>query len=128
MDVLGKNKGEDLAIFRAFAERTLKSHATQLKKTQDNAMKGFREDFWRQRTYVSSDISLKYTHNMINRFVDMKRRTVRGRKIRNNNHAVVHNKFIMGHFNGIKGDLTYGLTEDVKNKMREKIAEARIII
>lgn len=128
MDVLSKSKNEDLAIFRAFAARTLKLHAAKLKADQDNIMGKFSESFWKQRKYITSDVSLKYTHNIINRFVDMKRRTVKGRKVYNVERADVHNKLIMGHFNGIKNDLTYGLTEDVKKKMREDIANSGIEI
>ena len=128
MDVLSKSKNEDLAIFRAFAKRTLKLHANKLKAEQDQIMARFTEDFWKQRKYITSDVSLKYTHNIVNRFVDMKRRTVRGKKVYNVNRADVHNKLIMKHYNGIKGDLTFGLTEEVKRKMMEDIANSEIVI
>jgi hypothetical protein len=128
MDVLSKSKNEDLAIFRAFAKRTLKLHAAKLKAEQDKVMGQFSEGFWKQRKYVTSDVSLKYTHNIVNRFVDMKRRTVRGRKVYNVNRADVHNKLIMKHYNGIKGDLTYGISEDVKRKIREDIANSEIVL
>lgn len=121
MDVLSKTKGEDLPIFRAFVEKTLKIHADKLKQAQDKVMKDFKEDFWKQRKYITTDISLKYTHNIINRFVDMKRITRRGRKVPNVNQVSVHNKFILLRFHKLRVNLTYGLTEDVANKLREDI-------
>jgi hypothetical protein len=64
----------------------------------------------------------------MNRLFDMKRRRVSGRKVQNLNRVLNNNKLIMGHYAGIMGDMTYGLTENVKNNLREELKQGTIEI
>lgn len=133
MDLLSKSKNEDLAIFRAFAKRTLQKYSAPMKKNQDKVTVTLPQSFWKQRTYVNSDISLKYSHNMMNRFFDMNRRRVGGKKVENINCILNPNKIIMGHFAGIQGEndvwiianitmfFTFYRTRNYENHDRNKI-------
>ncbi len=127
MDVLDSRKNDDLPIFRAYCERVLKQHAEKMDQTMRGRMSGFRESFWNSRSIRTDDTSLFYTHLPVHRFNDMKTRIVGDRKIQRKNHKI-HNQIIMGHYNGIQLDLTYGMTEQVKEDLRAQFAEKNIEI
>lgn len=119
MDVLNETKNEDVAIFRAHVKRTLKEHAAELDKVQRERISGFSSDFWSNRNITTNEQSLFYRHIGAHRLVDMKTRVVGERKIKKGYHEV-HNRMIMGHYNGIQLDITYGLTEQVKENLRKE--------
>lgn len=119
MDVLNEMKGEDLAIFRAYSRRVLQEHADKMDELQREEFSMFESDFWNRRAVISDDKSLIYKHLPQHRFIDMKTRVVGDRKI-SKRHYDVHNRIIMGHYNGIQMDLTYGLTEQIKEDLRKK--------
>lgn len=126
MDLIQRRKDDDVPIFRAFAERTLKEHAEKMKQAQDRKMAGFSSAFWdTQRSIITNAQSLILKHPLPERFVDMKTRAVDGVK-KPKKHHEVHNRIIMGHYNGIMRDLTYGLTENVKAQIRAEF-EGQII-
>lgn len=117
MDLLQRRKDDDTPIFRAFVERTLKQHAEKINDAQNKAMSGFSSGFWNQRQISTNSESLILKHPIPERFVDMKSREVDGTK-KPKKHHEVHNRIIMGNYNGILMDLTYGLTEDVKAQLK----------
>lgn len=125
MDLLADRKNDDQPIFRAHVERTLKDHSRKMKDAQNKGMSGFTSDIWRQHHYVTDDHSLSLTHRIEHRFVDMKTRTVQGAKKKKKHHEV-HNRIIMGHYNGIMKDLIYGAGEDVAQEMRRTFQDKEI--
>lgn len=119
MDLIQKRKDDDTPIFRAFVERTLRQHAEKMQRKQDQAMAGFGSCFWKNRNIITDDRSLILKHPTPERFVDMKIRIKDGVK-KPKKHHEVHNRIIMGHYNGILMDLTYGLTDQVKDQIRKE--------
>ena len=120
MDLLKDRQNDELPIFRAFVERVLKKRAGEIDADINKGMSGFSSDFWKDKNFTTSDVSLVYSHLPVHRFVDMKVRKVGGkRKLKKNRE--IHNRIIMGQFAGIQAELTYGLTEQVKEEIRNNI-------
>lgn len=120
MDLLNDRKNDELPIFRAFVERVLKKRAVEIDADINKGMAGFSSDFWKDKNFTTSDVSLVYSHLPVHRFVDMKVRKVGGKRTPKKNHEI-HNRIIMGQFAGIQAELTYGLTEQVKEEIRNNI-------
>ena len=120
MDLLNDRKNDELPIFRAFVERVLKKRAGEIDADINKGMAGFSSDFWKDKNFTTSDVSLVYSHLPVHRFVDMKVRKVGGKRTPKKNHEI-HNRIIMGQFAGIQAELTYGLTEQVKEEIRKNI-------
>ena len=120
MDLLKDRKNDELPIFRAFVQRVLKKRAGEIDADINKGMAGFSSDFWKDKNFTTSDVSLVYSHLPVHRFVDMKVRKVGGKRKPKKNHEI-HNRIIMGQFAGIQAELTYGLTEQVKEEIRNNI-------
>ena len=120
MDLLKDRQNDELPIFRAFVERVLKKRAGEIDADITKGMAGFSSDFWKDKNFSTSDVSLVYSHLPVHRFVDMKVRKVGGKRKPKKNHEI-HNRIIMGQFAGIQAELTYGLTEQVKEEIRKNI-------
>lgn len=120
MDLLNDRKNDELPIFRAFVEKVLKKRAGEIDADINKGMAGFSSDFWKDKNFTTSDVSLVYSHLPVHRFVDMKVRKVGGKRTPKKNHEI-HNRIIMGQFAGIQAELTYGLTEQVKEEIRNNI-------
>ena len=120
MDLLKDRKNDELPIFRAFVERVLKKRAGEIDADINKGMAGFSSDFWKDKNFTTSDVSLVYSHLPVHRYVDMKVRKVGGKRKPKKNHEI-HNRIIMGQFAGIQAELTYGLTEQVKEEIRNNI-------
>ena len=120
MDLLNDRQNDELPIFRAFVERVLKKRAGEIDADINKGMAGFSSDFWKDKNFTTSDVSLVYSHLPVHRFVDMKVRKVGGKRTPKKNHEI-HNRIIMGQFAGIQAELTYGLTEQVKEEIRNNI-------
>ena len=120
MDLLKDRQNDELPIFRAFVERVLKKRAGEIDADINIGMAGFSSDFWKDKNFSTSDVSLVYSHLPVHRFVDMKVRKVGGKRKPKKNHEI-HNRIIMGQFAGIQAELTYGLTEQVKEEIRNNI-------
>ncbi|PIE50759.1 MAG: hypothetical protein CSA38_01985 [Flavobacteriales bacterium] len=116
MNLISDRENDEIPIFRAFVERTLKKKIKEIDKEQRAKMSGFTSDFWKDRSFFSNDVRLVYSHRPEHRFVDMKVRNHKKKK-----HREVHNRILMGHYAGIMGELTYGLTESVKENLRQNL-------
>ena len=125
MDLLKDRKNDELPIFRAFVQRVLKKRAGEIDADINKGMAGFSSDFWKDKNFTTSDVSLVYSHLPVHRFVDMKVRKVGGKRTPKKNHEI-HNRIIMGQFAGIQAELTYGLTEQVKEEIRNNIGNLKI--
>lgn len=125
MDLVNDRKISDTPIFRAFVERVLKKRAKDISAAQNEVLSGFASGFWKRRHFKSDDTNLIYTHLAAHRFVDMKTRKVKGRRKDKERHEV-HNRIIMGNYAGIMNELTYGLTNQMKKMMQEKIDKRQI--
>ena len=125
MDLLNERKTDELPIFRAFVQRVLKKRAQEIDADITKGMAGFSSDFWKDKNFSTSDVSLVYSHLPVHRFVDMKVRKVGGKRKPKKNHEI-HNRIIMGQFAGIQAELTYGLTEQVKEEIRNNIENIKI--
>ena len=125
MDLLNERKTDELPIFRAFVQRVLKKRAGEIDADINKGMAGFSSDFWKDKNFTTSDVSLVYSHLPVHRFVDMKVRKVGGKRKPKKNHEI-HNRIIMGQFAGIQAELTYGLTEQVKEEIRKEIGNLKI--
>lgn len=125
MDLLNERKNDDLPIFRAFVKRVLEKRAQEINKEIGAGTAGFSSDFWDKRNFTTSDVSLVYSHLPVHRFVDMKVRKVGGvRKVKKNHE--IHNRIIMGQFAGIQNELTYGLTEQMKESIKKEIEKIEL--
>ena len=121
MDLINDRKNDELPIFRAFVQRVLKKRAQEIDADITKGMAGFSSDFWKDKNFTTSDVSLVYSHLPVHRFVDMKVGGIRkGKRTPKKNHEI-HNRIIMGQFAGIQAELTYGLTEQVKEEIRNNI-------
>lgn len=120
MDLIKDRQNDELPIFRAFVEKVLKKRAGEIDADINKGMAGFSSDFWKDKNFTTSDVSLVYSHLPVHRFVDMKVRKVGGKRTPKKNHEI-HNRIIMGQFAGIQAELTYGLTEQVKEEIRNNI-------
>lgn len=125
MDLVNDRKISDTPIFRAFVERVLKKRAKDISAAQNEVLSSFASGFWKRRHFKFDDTNLIYTHLAAHRFVDMKTRKVEGRRKDKERHEV-HNRIIMGNYAGIMNELTYGLTDQMKKMMQEKIDKRQI--
>ena len=125
MDLLNERKTDELPIFRAFVQKVLKKRAQEIDADITKGMAGFSSDFWKDKNFSTSDVSLVYSHLPVHRCVDMKVRKVGGKRKPKKNHEI-HNRIIMGQFAGIQGELTYGLTEQEKEKIKKEIGNILI--
>lgn len=125
MDLINDRQINDTPIFRAFVERTLKKRSKEITAAQNEAMSGFAQGFWKRKHIKSDDTNLVYTHLAAHRFVDMKTRKVKGLR-KNKDYHEVHNRILMGNYAGIMNELTYGLTENMKKMMQEKIDKRQL--
>lgn len=122
MDLLSQRKNEEIAIFRAFAERTLKQHAERMEASQREAMSGSKSSFWNQLQVNSNDHSIDMRMRPEMRFVDMRSRYVKSSKKRiTKGYHDVYNKIVMTHYNGILMDLTYGMSEAIVQEMKNSL-------
>ena len=126
MDLLNERKTDELPIFRAFVQKVLKKRAQEIDADINKGMAGFSSDFWKDKNFSTSDVSLVYSHLPVHRFVDMKVGGIRKGKRKPKKNHEIHNRIIMGQFAGIQGELTYGLTEQVKEQIKKEIGNILI--
>ena len=126
MDLLNERKTDELPIFRAFVQKVLKKRAQEIDADITKGMAGFSSDFWQDKSFATSDVSLVYSHLPVHRFVDMKVGGIRKGKRKPKKNHEIHNRIIMGQFAGIQGELTYGLTEQVKEQIKKEIGNILI--
>lgn len=125
MDLINDRRSDDTPVFRAYVERVLKKRSKAITAEQNAQIAGFSSGFWKRKHIRSDDTSLIYTHLAAHRFVDMKTRKVDGQK-KDKKYHEVHNRILMGNYAGIMNELTYGLTEQMKQMMQEKIDKRQI--
>lgn len=128
MDLLEDRKKDDDMIFRAHVERTLRHHAKKMDQAIQGVVGGFSTDAFSERTFYTDDEFLTYRHAGLLRMVDMKRLTKPKTQVKYRRAKVheAHNRIIMGHFNGIMGDLTYGLTEQIRAELKAELDNKKI--
>lgn len=123
MDLLEDRKvTSDSPIFKANMERLLKEHARKMDATQNEGYSVFSDPSFHGRSYSTDGDSLTYTQSALYRFVDMKKLRYPGSQNQYKRKKVYnfHNRIIMGHYNGLMKDLTYGAAEEVKADLLEK--------
>lgn len=108
-------------IEKAFSEKILKEEADNMGKAQDRVLRGApkdkRIDMVRySRTFSVSGEKLTHTHNIQQRFIDMKRTRYGKQKP-----VKVHNSIIFGHFNNIIYRLSTNLTEAVRAQIANQL-------
>lgn len=124
MDLLAERAtGTDHPIFKANMERLLKEHARQMDETQSEGYSVFSDPAFHGRSFSTDGDSLTYTQSALYRFVDMKKLRYPGTQTQYKRSKVYafHNRIIMGHYNGLMKDLTYGAAEEVKADLIEKL-------
>lgn len=116
MDVVAERAEKEKLIVSAFQKRVLKQHADKMKKTQNENVPKFRNTSLDFRNIVTDEDSLIYRHKGIMRMVDMKRLTkpLRTEKYKRKITYNMHNRIIMGHYSGLSKDLTFGLSDAVR--------------
>lgn len=125
MDLINDRKNDELPVFRAFVEQVLKRRSGEILAEQNKTFNGFSNPLWQKRTMQNSDVSLVFSHRIEERFLDMKVRKVEGRR-KDKKHYDVHNRILMGNYAGIMKELTYGLTEQVKENIRNNFNNRQI--
>ena len=132
MDLVNDRKISDTPIFRAFVERVLKRRSSEILKEQNKAIENRSEVFWGRRSMQTSDISLTYSYLGVHRFMEMSRLRKRNQYEKNGpkfvrlNKVETYNRIIMGNYAGIMNELTYGLTDQMKKMMQDKIDKRQI--
>ncbi len=118
----------DSPIFRANMERILKEHSRKMDASQQAGYSGLSDPAFRGRSYSTDGDSLTYTQSALYRFIDMKKLRYPGTQTQYKRKRVFafHNRIIMGHYNGIMKDLTYGAAEEVKADMKAKMDNVKI--
>ena len=133
MDLLEDRKvTSDSPIFKANMERLLKEHARKMDATQNEGYSVFKDPAFKGRSFSTDGDSLTYTQSALYRFVDMKKLRYpggyanNGPKYKREKVKKFHNRIIMGHYNGLMKDLTYGAAEEVKQDLLEKFDNKNI--
>lgn len=124
MDLLAERAtGTDHPIFKANMERLLKEHAQKMNQSQSEGYSAFSNPAFHGRSFSTDGDSLTYTQSALYRFVDMKKLRYPGTQTQYKRSKVYafHNRIIMGHYNGLMKDLTYGAAEEVKADLIEKL-------
>lgn len=104
-------------IERAFVERILQEEGENIARAQDRVLNeqlsSTRIDFVRfSRTFEVSDMTLRHTHHIQQRFIDMKRTRYGKQKP-----IKVHNSIIYGHWNNIVFRTKVELTEALRRQI-----------
>ena len=125
MGLIDNRKGDLGVIEGRFIKHVLDDQAGEILKDSKKAMKGFKSAKWSKNKMVVDANTLTYDTIAATRFVDMKTRKVKGRKKDKESHEI-HNRIIMGNYAGIMNELTYGLTDQMKKMMQDKIDKRQI--
>ncbi|KNB60978.1 hypothetical protein [Chryseobacterium sp. Hurlbut01] len=123
MDIIAERAGKEKLIVSAFNRRVLKQHAEKMQKTQNANVPVFSDSSLDFRNIATNDDSLIYRHKGIMRMIDMKRLTRPFTTQKYNRKPVynVHNRIIMGHYAGLSKDLTFGLTDAVRQEIMSEL-------
>jgi hypothetical protein len=108
----------DKAIEKRFIKSSLEKTAKKIGADVYKKTSTFRSNFWRASSFSSSEDTMVYNHSIKNRFVDMRTRNKQGAKVRKKSH-VVHNRIVMGNYSGLVKELSFGFTEEIKQKFRD---------
>lgn len=108
-------------IERAFVERILKKEGENIAAAQDRALGKALEDkridmIRYSRTFSVSDNTLRHSHNIQQRFIDMKRTRFGKQKP-----VKVHNSIVFGHYNNIVFRLKTNLTEAIQAQLSKQL-------
>ena len=125
MSLLDRRNTSAGIIEQRFITATLNKTGKDILADSKREQKGFTNAKWNHVSANASDNTLTYEHLPRHRFVDMKVRKVGGKRKPKKNHEI-HNRIIMGQFAGIQGELTYGLTEQVKEQIKKEIGNLKI--
>lgn len=128
MNVVAERAENEKLIVAAFQKRVLKQHAEQMKKTQNENVPKFRDTSLDFRNIVTDEDSLIYRHKGIMRMVDMKRltRPLKTEKYKRKITYNMHNRIIMGHYSAISKDLTFGLSDAVRQDIINELNGTQI--
>lgn len=107
----------DKLIEKRFIKSSLEKTAKKIKDDVYKKTSSFRSSFWNANRFSSSEDTMVYNHSIINRFVDMRTRIKQGAKVKKKSH-VVHNRIVMGNYSGLVKELSFGFTEEIKQKFR----------
>ena len=108
-------------IERAFIKKILKEEAGNISQAQERVLNRApnepRIDLVKSsRSFVVSDDQIKHTHNIQQRFIDMKRTRYGKQKP-----VKVHNSIIYSHFNNILFRLKTNLTESLRAQISQQL-------
>lgn len=107
----------DKLIEKRFIKSSLENTAKKIQGDVYKKTSSFRSTFWRANSFSSTDDTMVYNHSIKNRFVDMRTRNKQGAKVKKKSH-VVHNRIVMGNYSALVRELSFGFTEDIKQKFR----------
>ena len=120
MDLVGQRKenGEKL-ILAAFQRRMLQKHADKINEKQNAKMPKFSDSSNASRTFTVDDDTMIYQHKGLLRMVEMKRLTKprKTEKYKRKKTYDIHNRIIMGHFGQLGRDLTFGLSDSIRDEI-----------
>ena len=123
MNVLAERSEKEKLILSAFQKRILKQHAERMQRTQDANVPRFRNQSLDFRNIITDDSSLIFRHKGVMRMIDMKRLTKprKTEKYKRKKTYNMYNRVVMGHYSGIFKDLTFGLTESVRQQIVQEL-------
>jgi hypothetical protein len=121
-DLLADRSGSDSPIFRANMERIIKRRAGEMDAEQSKGYSAFKNSSFRGRSFITDGDSLTYTQSALYRFVDMKKLRYPGTdtQYRRKKVYAFHNRIVMGQYNGLMKELTYGAADEVKADLISK--------
>lgn len=119
MDLLAnRTNGDDTILKARFIRLKLQETAKEIDKIQNKRMNGFNSAFWKDRTFSVTDNQMDLELLKVHRFLDMRTRTKKDGTKNKKKAYSVYNKVIMGQYNQLTRELSYGFTEEVKHLLR----------
>lgn len=113
-----RNDTREAIIEGRFITHVLQGEARELDQDIEKRTSGFNSPFWKDRRFTVTGNRLSYQHARGHRFVDIRtRQSEKG--IRKKRSYQVHNKPIFGHANQIVKEISFGLTDAVKEQMMD---------
>ena len=105
-------------IERRYIDNTLKETGDYIDSTQRRLANvfDFKNNNINNRSFVVTNNTLQITHQLKERFIDMKRINGRTKK-----QYPIHNKVIMGYYGSLIRNLSFGLTQDVRNAITNQL-------
>lgn len=117
-----RSRTKESVMEKTFIQNTLREEGEEIKKAQEQGMSTFSSDTRRGRSFSTNETTLLYKHDAKHRFIDMRKRNSKEGPKKKKSYKI-HNKPIYGVLNNIISRLSYGYTDEVKDRMRKFVEQ-----